>query len=306
MNLAELKARPPWLTVKAPQPGTLEGLQNLFKSLALHTICEGAACPNAGECFAHRTATFLILGDTCTRGCRFCNVPGGRPLPPDPAEPENLARAVATLGLKHVVITSVTRDDLPDGGAGHFAACIAAIHRLCPETSVEVLVPDFQGDREAVRTVLAAGVSVFGHNVETVPSLYRKVRPGADYRRSLAVLAMAKELDPTVITKSGLMLGLGETEAEVRQVLLDLRAAGCDILTIGQYLQPSAEHLPIVRYVPPEEFARWEKEGYALGFAFVASGPFVRSSYRASEAAGAVRSLRAGCRAKEGDGQSAG
>lgn len=306
MNLAELKARPPWLTLKAPAPGTLERLQELFKGLALHTICEGAACPNAGECFAHHTATFLILGDTCTRNCRFCNVPSGRPLPPDPAEPDNLVRAVAALGLNHVVITSVTRDDLPDGGAGHFAACIAAIHNRCPKTSVEVLVPDFQGDREAVRTVLAAGVSVFGHNIETVPSLYHKVRPGAGYRRSLAVLTLAKELSPTMLTKSGLMLGLGETEAEVRQVLADLKAAGCDIITIGQYLQPSPEHLPIARYVPPDEFARWEKEAYALGFAFVAAGPFVRSSYRAAEAAEAARSLQARHREKEGGGLSAG
>ncbi|HHY92488.1 MAG TPA: lipoyl synthase [Firmicutes bacterium] len=289
MNLPEVKARPPWLTLKAPAPGTLERLQELFRGLSLHTICEGAACPNAGECFAHHTATFLILGDTCTRNCRFCNVPGGRPLPPDPAEPENLAQAVATLGLKHVVITSVTRDDLFDGGAGHFAACIDAIHRCCPATSVEVLVPDFKGDRAAIATVLAAGVTVFGHNVETVPALYRKVRPGANYRRSLAVLAQAKEMAPGVLTKSGFMLGLGETEGEVRQVLTDLKAAGCDIVTIGQYLQPSPQHLPIVRYVPPEEFARWEKEAYAAGFAFVAAGPFVRSSYRAAEAVAALK-----------------
>ncbi|BCV23467.1 lipoyl synthase [Gelria sp. Kuro-4] len=304
MNLPEIKARPPWLTLKAPAPGTLERLQELFQGLSLHTICEGAACPNAGECFAHRTATFLILGDTCTRGCRFCNVPGGSPLPPDPAEPENLAQAVAALGLKHVVITSVTRDDLADGGAGHFAACIAAVHRCCPETSVEVLVPDFKGNRAAIETVLAAGVTVFGHNVETVPSLYRKVRPGADYRRSVAVLTLAKEIAPGVFTKSGFMLGLGETGAEVRQVLSDLKAAGCDIVTIGQYLQPSPRHLPIVRYVPLEEFARWEKEACAAGFAFVAAGPLVRSSYRAAEAVAALAGRAAPVPGK-GDGQGA-
>ena len=252
-------------------------------------ICEGAACPNAGECFTRRTATFLLLGDTCTRNCSFCNVPGGRPLPPDPNEPENLARAVKKLGLKHVVLTSVTRDDLADGGAGHFNACVEAIHRLCPETGVEALVPDFKGDREAVSTVLRAGLAVFAHNVETVPSLYRSVRPGADYHRSLAILKTAKELEPQVLTKTSIMLGLGETAAEVRQVLQDLRAGYCDIVTIGQYLQPSPEHVPAAEYVTPSVFKRWEEEAYALGFAFVASGPFVRSSYRADEAVTALK-----------------
>lgn len=289
MIVKKFGERPPWLIRKAPEPGTLERLQELFQGLSLHTICEGAACPNAGECFTRRTATFLLLGDTCTRNCRFCNVTGGRPLPPDPNEPENLARAVKKLGLKYVVLTSVTRDDLADGGAGHFNACIEAIHRLCPETGVEALVPDFKGDQEAVSTVLRAGLAVFAHNVETVPSLYRSVRPGADYHRSLAILKTAKELEPQVLTKSSIMLGLGETAAEVRQVLQDLRAGYCDIVTIGQYLQPSPEHVPAAEYVTPAVFQRWEEESYALGFAFVASGPFVRSSYRADEAVTALK-----------------
>ncbi len=284
MKSTEL-SRPSWLTVKAPKPGTLEKLQEMFQDLSLHTICENAACPNAGECFSRQTATFLILGDLCTRNCRFCNVTHARPSLPDPKEPEHLAEAVEKLGLKYVVLTSVTRDDLPDGGAQHFADCIKRLHSVCPQTEIEVLVPDFQGDESAVKTVLTAGVTVFGHNIETVPQLYQRVRPGADYRLSLAVLKTAKEINPDVFTKSGLMFGLGEEPAQVRQVLQDLRSVGCDILTLGQYLRPSAEHLPIVRYVPPEEFAAWEKEAYDLGFAFVSSGPFVRSSYRAQEAA---------------------
>lgn len=281
--------KPPWLTRKAPEPGVLEQWQKLFQGLSLHTVCEEASCPNAGECFARRTATFLLLGDTCTRNCRFCNVRAGRPLPPDTAEPENLAGAVKKLGLKHVVLTSVTRDDLDDGGAAHFAACVAAIHRFCPGTSVEVLVPDFKGDREAVWTVLGAGVAVFAHNVETVPALYGRIRRGADYRRSLAVLEAAKTLDPGILTKSSLMLGLGETAQEVRQVLQDLRAACCDVVTLGQYLRPSPEHAPVSEYIEPSVFQRWEEEARALGFAFVASGPFVRSSYRAEEAVDALK-----------------
>lgn len=288
-NAREYEQRPPWLTLRAPEPGTLERLQEMFENLSLHTICENAACPNAGECFGRKTATFLILGDLCTRNCRFCNVVHNRPLPPDSAEPDHLAAAVSKLGLKYVVLTSVTRDDLPDGGARHFAACVKRLHVICPQTAVEVLVPDFRGDEGAVETVLAAEVTVFAHNIETVPELYRTVRPGADYRRSLAVLAAAKRLRPDVFTKSGLMLGLGEEPDQVRRVLQDLRSVGCDILTIGQYLRPSMEHLPIVRYVPPEEFHRWEKEAYGLGFVFVSAGPFVRSSYKAEEAARAAK-----------------
>lgn len=288
-SVREYDQRPSWLTLRAPEPGTLEKLQEMFKDLSLHTICENAACPNAGECFGRKTATFLILGDLCTRNCRFCNVTHGRPLPPDPAEPEHLAVAVKQLGLKYVVLTSVTRDDLPDGGAGHFAACINRLHAVCPGTDVEVLVPDFQGDERAVERVLEAGVTVFGHNIETVPELYQTVRPGADYQRSLAVLKAAKKTNPDVFTKSGLMLGLGEERGQVRQVLQDLRSVGCDILTLGQYLRPSLDHLPIVRYIPPDEFKVWEDEAYELGFAFVAAGSFVRSSYKAKEAAQAAK-----------------
>ncbi len=289
MAVQRFGGKPPWLTRKAPEPDVLERWQKLFQGLSLHTICEGAACPNAGECFVRRTATFLLLGDTCTRNCRFCNVPAGRPLPPDQTEPENLASAVKKLELKHVVLTSVTRDDLVDGGAEHFAACVAAIHQFCPETSVEVLVPDFKGDREAVRAMLGAGITVFAHNVETVPSLYGWIRPGANYRRSLAVLETAKALDPRILTKSSIMLGLGETAPEVRQVLKDLRAAHCDVVTLGQYLRPSPEHAPVSEYIEPAVFQRWEEEARALGFAFVASGPFVRSSYRAEEAVDALK-----------------
>jgi lipoic acid synthetase len=256
-----------------------------LRDLGLHTVCEEASCPNIWECYNERTATFLIMGDTCTRHCAFCGVKHASPrdtaLPVDHDEPARVAEATRRLGLKHVVITSVTRDDLPDGGAGIFADCISAVRKATPGTTVEVLVPDFLGDRAALGKVLAAAPEVFNHNVETVPRLYSKVRPQAVYRRSLEVLATAASVAPAV--KSGLMLGLGETAEEVEQVMVDLLQAGCRLLTLGQYLRPSPHQLPVTRMVPPAEFAEFEKKAMALGFAEVSSGPLVRSSYRAAE-----------------------
>jgi lipoic acid synthetase len=249
--------------------------------LGLHTVCEEARCPNLGECWAHRTATFMLLGDTCTRNCSFCAVAHGRPLPVDPDEPGRVAEAIRRLALQHVVVTSVDRDDLPDGGASHFADTVRAIKAALPSTRVEVLVPDFQGDAAAVATVCAAPVDVFNHNVETVPRLYRRVRPGARYERSLAVLAAGRDPEGRRPTKAGLMLGLGEELAEVMAVLGDLRAVGCDIVTIGQYLRPSVSHVPLERYVHPEEFDALRREAEALGFRHVEAGPLVRSSYHA-------------------------
>lgn len=249
----------------------------------LHTVCEAARCPNRGECFSRPTATFLILGDRCTRACRFCAVEPGRPGPVDPGEPEAVAAAAQELGLRYVVLTSVTRDDLPDGGAGHFAATIRAVRRRLPAARVEVLTPDFGGDAAAIRVVVEAGPEVFNHNLETVPSLYPRVRPGADYSRSLGLLRRVKELAPDLVTKSGLMLGLGESEREVEAVMQDLSAAGVEILTLGQYLAPSRRHLPVARYLEPEEFAAWGERGRALGFRQVFAGPLVRSSYQAEE-----------------------
>jgi lipoic acid synthetase len=277
------KRLPPWFKQPHPGPGVMERMEGLLDGLRLHTICESAHCPNAGDCFSRNTATFLILGDTCTRNCTFCAVTKGRPLPPDAQEPEHLLEAVATLGLRYVVITSVTRDDLDDGGAAHFARTIELIHQQRPGTRVEVLIPDFQGSRTALQIVVNAHPEVINHNVETVPRLYPQVRPRADYRRSVQLLATVKEMDTTVVTKSGLMVGLGETEDEVVGVMRDLRAARCNLLTIGQYLPPSGEHYPLVRYVTPEEFSRLADIGRELGFAEVASAPLVRSSYKAAE-----------------------
>jgi lipoic acid synthetase len=261
-------------------PGFLE-TRALVKELGLHTVCEEARCPNLGECWGHKTATFMLLGDTCTRNCGFCAVTHGRPLTIDPDEPGRVARAVARLGLRHVVVTSVNRDDLPDGGAAHFAATAKAIKALVPATRVEVLVPDFQGDQEAVRTVVESPIDILNHNLETVPRLYRRVRPGARYQRSLGLLAAARKIRPSCLTKAGLMLGLGESHDELHQVFGDLRAVDCDILTLGQYLRPSPAHLPVERYVPPEEFAALREEAVATGFRHVESGPLVRSSYHA-------------------------
>lgn len=256
----------------------------LLEGLGLDTVCLSAACPNLGECFARRTATFLILGPVCTRNCRFCAVPKGTPRPVDPGEPRRVALAAAELQLRHVVITSVTRDDLPDGGAGQFAATVTAVREALPEATVEVLTPDFRGRPAALEKVMAAGPRVFNHNVETVPRLYPAARPQADYRRSLEVLRRAKEMRPGILTKSGLMVGLGEREEEVLAVLADLRSAGCDAVTIGQYLRPSKAHLPVREYLTPETFARYRARAREMGFRYVASGPLVRSSYLAEDA----------------------
>jgi lipoic acid synthetase len=279
-----VERRPEWLKVRAPGGDDYHQVKGLLRTLGLHTVCEEAHCPNIGECFAQGTATFLILGDVCTRGCRFCAVAKGQPLALDQEEPERVARAVARLGLRHAVITSVTRDDLPDGGASIFAEVIRKIHAYLPGCSVEVLIPDFQGSAEALRLVLAAGPEVLNHNIETVPRLYPQVRPGAIYARSLELLRRAKDLAPDVRTKSGLMVGLGEDGDEVLATLRDLRTVGCDMVTIGQYLQPSGWHLPMARFYRLEEFAALQAAALRLGFAHVESGPLVRSSYHAHEA----------------------
>ena len=281
MSTAVARRHPPWLKVLAPGgPGFAETMATV-RELGLHTVCQEARCPNIGECWGHRTATFMLLGDTCTRNCGFCAVTHGRPLAVDPAEPLRVASAVARLGLRHVVVTSVNRDDLADGGAAHFAATAGAIKRLLPGCRVEVLVPDFQGNLASVAEVVASPIDVFNHNLETVPRLYRRVRAGARYARSLAVLEAAHGGRDRLLTKTGLMLGLGETQEELASVFRDLRSIGCDILTLGQYLQPSGEHLPVERYLPPEEFVALGAEALALGFRHVEAGPLVRSSYHA-------------------------
>lgn len=274
---------PPWLHKRLPAAGDFETTRALLKELGLNTVCQSARCPNQGECFARHTATFMIMGNICTRNCRFCAVEGGKPEPLDPEEPGRVAEAAAQLGLRHVVVTSVTRDDLADGGAGHFAATIAALRSRLPGCTVEVLTPDFQGTGKAIAAVAMAGPDIFNHNVETVPRLYSGVRPGADFRRSLEVLLKVKELNPAIYTKSGIMVGLGERQEEVIEVMRALRRVGCDILTIGQYLQPSAAHLPVVEFIAPEVFDSYAVYGRELGFAFVASAPFVRSSYNADQ-----------------------
>ena len=281
MSTAIARRHPPWLKVRAPGgPGFAETMATV-RELGLHTVCQEARCPNIGECWGHRTATFMLLGDTCTRNCGFCAVTHGRPRAVDPGEPVRVASAIARLGLRHVVVTSVNRDDLPDGGAAHFAATARAIERLVPACRVEVLVPDFQGNLASVAEVVASPIDVFNHNLETVPRLYRRVRAGARYERSLAVLEAARRTGDRLLTKTGLMLGLGETQEELVSVFADLRRIGCDILTLGQYLRPSAEHLPVERYVPPEEFAALRAEALVLGFRHVEAGPLVRSSYHA-------------------------
>ena len=273
--------RPDWLRVRVPTGENYEELKRLMRSKALHTVCEEARCPNIGECWAHRTATFMILGSVCTRSCGFCAVATGRPMAVDWEEPRRVAEAAAQMGLRHVVVTMVNRDELRDGGATLFAATIRWIRRLNPECAVEVLASDFKGSHEALKILLDARPSVYSHNVETVPRLYRRVRPQAIYERSLDVLQWAKELYPDIPTKTGFMLGLGETHDEVLALMRDLRARDIDILTIGQYLQPTKEHLPIARYVTPEEFRELKDEGMAMGFRHVESGPLVRSSYHA-------------------------
>ncbi|PWU04553.1 MAG: lipoyl synthase [Terriglobia bacterium] len=276
--------RPKWLRAPAPAGENYWELKELIGRLRLHTVCESAACPNVGECWNQRTATFMILGNVCTRRCGFCAVEKGSPLPVDYDEPERVAEAVEAMGLRFAVITSVNRDDRKDGGAELFALTIRAIRERVPGCGVEVLIPDFQGSRPAVEIVMEALPDVLNHNTETVPRLYRQVRMGARYERSLDVLAYAKRIAPACPTKSGLMLGLGETQDEVLHVMRDLRAHGVDILTLGQYLRPSPRHLPVARFVPPEEFGEYRQAGKDIGFAHVESGPLVRSSYHASHA----------------------
>ena len=278
---------PPWLRKRVPSSGEAKRVRALLAELGLETVCASAHCPNLPECFARGTATFMILGESCTRSCRFCAVPSEPPGPLRDEEPEAVAEAAARLGLKHVVVTSVTRDDLADGGAGHFARTIGALHHRLPKAVIEVLVPDFEGRPADVDTVCKAGPDIFNHNVETTPRLYESVRPQAAYRRSLDVLARARQFadghDRPHATKSGLMVGLGETPDEVRAVLRDLRGVGCNMVTIGQYLAPSKSHVPVARFVEPAEFEAWEADARALGFQAVAAGPFVRSSYQAEQ-----------------------
>lgn len=284
VTIQESPKRPPWLRAPAPVGDNYRELKALVERLELHTVCESAACPNVGECWNRRTATFMILGNFCTRRCGFCAVQKGAPLAVDYDEPRRVAEACEVLGLKYAVITSVNRDDRKDGGAELFAMTIEAIRQRIPDCKVEVLVPDFQGSHAAMETVMNAHPDVLNHNTETVPRLYRQVRLGARYERSLEMLAYAKRIRPHTPTKSGLMLGLGETLDEVRTVMRDLRRHQVDILTLGQYLRPSAKHLPIFRYVTMEEFADLKREGYSLGFSHVESGPLVRSSYHARDA----------------------
>ena len=275
--------KPPWLKQSIPAGATYQEVHRIIQRSKLHTVCQEAHCPNLGECFSHGTATFLILGDRCTRNCRFCAVAHGPIGPPDIEEPRRVAEAVQNMELRFVVVTSVTRDDLSDGGSGHFAQTIREIRRLVPKARIEVLVPDFQGSDRALRTVVQARPDVFNHNLETVVRLYPKVRAGADYHRSLQLFKQVGELSPDMPTKSGLMLGLGESPEELRQALFDLLEVECRILTLGQYLQPSRDHLAVERFVPPEEFVEWRQVALEMGFREVASGPFVRSSYRAGE-----------------------
>ena len=273
--------RPEWLRVPPRTGETYHQLKRLMRAKQLHTVCEEANCPNIGECWSHRTATFLILGDTCTRNCRFCNVRSGRPGPLDPDEPRRVAEAVRAMGLRHAVVTSVTRDDLPDGGASVFAEVIRQIRALQPGCTVEVLIPDFQGELEPLRTVMEARPDILNHNVETVPRLFPRVQPRNRYEWSLRILAEAKRLWPEALTKSGLMVGMGERVEEVLTVMEDLRRVEVDILTVGQYLQPSRRHLPIDRYYTPEEFEMLRERGLEMGFRWVESGPLVRSSFHA-------------------------
>jgi lipoic acid synthetase len=275
--------KPPWLRKRIPPPQDLLKVRSILEETALHTVCEEARCPNLGECFSNGTATILILGRICTRNCGFCAVEHGVPAPPDEAEPGNVAQAVKKMGLQYVVITSVTRDDLADGGASHFAKTIRAIRSLDQRIKVEVLVPDFKGDLSSLRAVLEESPDVLNHNIETISSLYPGVRPQADYERSLYLLKGSKENFPFTLTKSGFMLGLGENQEEVLELMEDLIGVGCNFLTIGQYLQPRADRLPVVRYVSPEEFEKYQKIGIEKGFKSVASGPFVRSSFHASQ-----------------------
>jgi len=276
---------PSWFKQNIPDQHKIQAVKEILSDAHVATVCTSARCPNLGTCWKNRVATVMILGDICSRACRFCAVKTGDPLAVDPDEPEKVARVVRDLGLCFVVVTSVTRDDLSDGGAGHFAATIRAIRRLVPEVRIEILIPDFKGERESLETVIAAAPDVLAHNLETVARLSRAVRPAADYERSLAVLRLAKQLSPDLLTKSGIMVGMGETDAEITEAMADLRAEGCDILTIGQYLSPGekARHVPVARFVGPEKFDEYRREALATGFRAVKSGPLVRSSFLAEE-----------------------
>jgi len=281
--------KPDWIRVRVSQSETFRGVKQILREQRLHTVCEEAACPNIGECFGKGTATFMILGSLCTRRCPFCDVAHGRPAPPDQEEPVVLARTVARLGLNYVVITSVDRDDLRDGGAAHFAACIDAVRRQSPRARIEILTPDFRRRLEvAMEALVCSPPDVMNHNLETVPRLYRQARPGADYAHSLGLLKAFKQRRPEVPTKSGLMLGLGETHDEVLEVMRDLRAHGVEMLTIGQYLQPRPGNLPVLRYVAPEQFDELARRAHAMGFIHAACGPLVRSSYHADRQANAA------------------
>ncbi|MBN9543193.1 MAG: lipoyl synthase [Alphaproteobacteria bacterium] len=277
------RSKPEWIRVKAPISREYNATRDLIKNLKLNTVCEEAACPNIGECWAQKHATVMILGSVCTRACRFCNVETGMPDKLDPHEPERLAEAVGKLGLEHVVITSVDRDDLPDGGAKHFAECITKIRQSSPNTTIEVLTPDFLRKDGALEIVVEARPDVYNHNIETVPSLYHRIRPGAKYFHSLNLLYKVKELDPTIFTKSGIMVGLGETDEEIVQVMDDLRAANVDFMTIGQYLQPTPKHAEVTRFVTPEQFNNLGRLARVKGFLMVASSPLTRSSYHAGD-----------------------
>jgi lipoic acid synthetase len=277
--------KPAWLKVKAPGGRNYAEVRGVMRTLGLHTVCEEAHCPNVGECWEHRAATFMILGDVCTRNCAYCAVAHGTPQAVDPEEPRRLAEAAATMGLRYLVVTSVDRDDLPDGGAGQFARVVAETRRRLPDASIELLIPDFKGSERALRIVMDARPDVLNHNLETVRRLYRLARPGGRYDRALELLARAREIDPAAVTKSGLMVGLGEDWDELLAAMRDLSDVGVDLLTVGQYLRPSASHLPVARYYTPDEFAELARYGHTLGFRHVESGPLVRSSYHAWEQA---------------------
>lgn len=282
--MAGLEKKPEWLRIRLPSGQNYVKVRQTIASLGLHTVCEEARCPNIGECWGGGTATIMIMGDTCTRGCRFCSVTSGRPLFLDPYEPQKVAKAIKKWGLRYVVLTSVCRDDLPDGGANHMAKTIKSVKVQCPKTIVEPLIPDFQGNRHALEKIIDAGPEVISHNIETIARLSPLVRdPRATYQQSLSVLEMIKEIDCKTYTKSSIMLGLGETEEEVMQAAKDLRAVGVDIVSMGQYLQPTSRHLPVKEYISPEKFDSYRKRIEKLGFAYTVAGPFVRSSYKAGE-----------------------
>lgn len=279
-----MTVKPDWLRVKAPQWQRVGQVKELLRDLRLNSVCEEASCPNIGECFHHGTATFLIMGPACTRACPYCDIDfEKKPQPLDPTEPERLAQAVQQMNLKHVVITSVNRDDLPDGGASQFVCCIEAIRETSPRTTIEVLIPDLCGDWSALEVILRAKPEVLNHNTETVPRLYRRVRPQGSYPRTLELLKKAREIAPSAYTKSGIMVGIGETEAEIKQVMADLRSVDCDILTIGQYLQPTPKHLPVLSWISPAQFDDWRQFGESLGFLQTIASPLTRSSYHAEQ-----------------------